>query len=140
MSLIFTIVGRSEPLYEAELGSGMGAGGLARVPEESAHLNQFIIHSALDMVDRKQWATPATHLKSVDRFNDQIVSAFLTAGGIKFMLLHDVTRSDESVRSFFSDVHEIYVKLLMNPFYIYDSPIFSLAFDQRVKGLAQKYF
>lgn len=59
---VFMIVGRNEPLYEADLGSA-GSGNSSsggRSSEESAHLNQFIVHSALDMVERKQWSTPAT--------------------------------------------------------------------------------
>lgn len=73
---VFMIVGRNEPLYEADFGSlnsssgGSGSssnatgGASARTSggggEESAHLNQFIVHSSLDMVERKQWSTPAT--------------------------------------------------------------------------------
>lgn len=62
---VFMIVGRNEPLYEADLSSagnigGGGGGGRVSGGEESAHLNQFIVHSALDMVERKQWSTPAT--------------------------------------------------------------------------------
>lgn len=49
------------------------------------------------------------YLRLVDRFNEQNVSAFLTAGGAKLMLLHD-GRTDEAIRSFFTEVHEIYVK------------------------------
>eukprot|EP00903_Cladosiphon_okamuranus_P006005 g5925.t1 len=138
---VFMIVGRSEPLYEADLTSvgnnSSGGGARASAGEESAHLNQFIVHSALDMVDRKQWSTPATYLRLVDKFNEQNVSAFLTAGGAKLMLLHD-GRTDDAIRTFFAEVHELYVKLLMNPFYAYDSPVISPAFDQRVKALARK--
>lgn len=75
---VLMIVGRNEPLYEADFGSlnstsgGSGSssnatgGASARTSggggggEESAHLNQFIVHSSLDMVERKQWSTPAT--------------------------------------------------------------------------------
>ncbi|CAN0380389.1 unnamed protein product [Pylaiella littoralis] len=140
---VFIIVGRNEPLYEADLNSsgnnigGGGGGGKVSGGDESAHLNQFILHSALDMVERKQWSTPATYLRLVDKFNEQNVSAFLTAGGAKLMLLHD-GRTDDAIRTFFSEVHELYVKLLMNPFYAYDSPVISPAFDQRVKALARK--
>eukprot|EP00752_Nemacystus_decipiens_P003490 g3223.t1 len=139
---VFMIVGRNEPLYEADLSSvgnstSSGGGGRTSTGDESAHLNQFIVHSALDMVERKQWSTPATYLRLVDKFNEQNVSAFLTAGGAKFMLLHD-GRTDDAIRTFFAEVHELYVKLLMNPFYAYDSPVISPAFDQRVKALARK--
>lgn len=61
---VFMIVGRNEPLYEADLSSvgntTSSSGGRASAGDESAHLNQFIVHSALDMVERKQWSTPAT--------------------------------------------------------------------------------
>lgn len=66
---VFMIVGRNEPLYEADLSfqgggntssSSSSGGRAASSGEESAHLNQFIVHSSLDMVDRKQWSTPAT--------------------------------------------------------------------------------
>lgn len=42
--------------------------------------------------------------------NHQQVSTFLTAGGIKFMLLHG-GRSEDSIRNFFQDVYELYVKV-----------------------------
>ena len=49
------------------------------------------------------------YLRLVDKFNEQNVSAFLTAGGAKLMLLHD-GRADDAIRSFFAEVHELYVK------------------------------
>ena len=45
----------------------------------------------------------------MDKFNEQNVSAFLTAGGAKLMLLHD-GRTDDAIRTFFTEVHELYVK------------------------------
>jgi len=42
--------------------------------------------------------------------NQQQVLTFLTAGNIKFMLLHG-GKSEESIRSFFQDVYELYVKV-----------------------------
>lgn len=50
-------------------------------------------------------------LQIVDRFNNNLfVSAFLTPGGTKFLLLHD-GKADDSVRSFFYDVYELYVRV-----------------------------
>jgi trafficking protein particle complex subunit 2 len=78
------------------------------------------------------------YLKTVDKVNHQQVSAFLTAGNIKFMLLH-AGKSDDSIRNFFNEVYELYVKLSMNPFYKYDTPITSKEFDKRVRATARRY-
>ncbi|KAG2763444.1 hypothetical protein PC129_g15997 [Phytophthora cactorum] len=104
---MFVVVGSKEPLYKMEMRARR---------EESAHVDEFVLHAALDLVDELMWTTPAMALKVVDRFNDQLVSAFVTASGVKFLLLHE-TRNDDTVKAFFHEVHELYVKLLMNPFY-----------------------
>ena len=150
-----------EPLYEAEI--------FLNPPKEepAAHLNQFIIHSAIDLVERQAWTTTAMcvcssrhrleseptarvrtpvvalpaltrnrrlscrNLHAVDRVYDQTVSAFLSAGNIKFMLLHE-GRNEDNIRTFFNEVHAMYVQFLMNPFYEYQTPIVSQQFDKRV--------
>ena len=75
---------------------------------------------------------------SNEQVNHQQVSTFLTAGNVKFMLLHG-GKSEDSIKNFFNDVYELYVKLLMNPFYAYDTPITSKAFDTRVRAIARRY-
>ena len=107
--------------------------------EDTSHLNQFIIHAALDMVDDAVWGTQSMLFKNVDKFNDFLVSAFVTAGHVKLMLLHDV-RNEDGIRSFFHEVHELYVKLLMNSFYEPNTPITSQNFNSRVLTLGRKYF
>lgn len=57
--------------------------------------------------------TYISYLRLVDKFNEQNVSAFLTAGGAKLMLLHD-GRTDDAIRTFFAEVHELYVKVRMS--------------------------
>mmetsp|Transcript_11961 Transcript_11961/g.17930 ORF Transcript_11961/g.17930 Transcript_11961/m.17930 type:complete len:131 (-) Transcript_11961:1654-2046(-) len=126
------IVGSNEPLYEAEFTKEID-----RI-EDTAHLNQFILHSAMDMVDEASDSTNQMYLRIVDRFNDQNVFAFVTAGGVRFLLLHE-GRNEDAVRNFFQEVHELYVRLLLNPFYQFDSPILSPAFDQRIHALARRY-
>ena len=42
--------------------------------------------------------------------NQQLVSTFLTAGHIKFMLLHG-GKSEDSIKNFFNEVYELYVKV-----------------------------
>ncbi|TMW69337.1 hypothetical protein Poli38472_001493 [Pythium oligandrum] len=126
---MFVLVGSKEPLYKMEMKTRK---------EESAHVDEFLLHSALDIVDEMMWTTPNMALKVVDKFNDQFVSAFVTATNIKFLLLHE-SRNDDTIKAFFHEVHELYLKLLMNPFYEYDTPITSEVFDARVKTLARRY-
>ncbi|CCI48689.1 hypothetical protein ABG067_006214 [Albugo candida] len=126
---VLMLVGTKEPLYKVEFKNRK---------EENAHVNEFLIHSALDVVDEMTWTTSAMALKVVDTFNDQYVSAFVTATNLKFLLLHD-SRNDDAIKSFFLELYELYLKLLMNPFYEYDTKIASEIFDARVKTLARRY-
>ena len=50
------------------------------------------------------------YLKVVDRFNEHSIYAFAAAGKTRFLLLHE-GRNEDTVRSFFVDVYELYVKV-----------------------------
>mmetsp|Transcript_18838 Transcript_18838/g.41047 ORF Transcript_18838/g.41047 Transcript_18838/m.41047 type:complete len:135 (+) Transcript_18838:370-774(+) len=128
-ALLFVIVGKNEPLYEYNK---------VQAADSVTRQNYFVLHSALDLVEKAAWTTNNMYLKVVDKVNHQQVSTFLTAGNVKFMLLHG-GKSEDSIRNFFNDVYELYVKLLMNPFYAYDTPISSKAFDTRVRAIARRY-
>lgn len=123
--------------------------------EDQRQMNQFILHSSLDVVEEVQWAQRELYLKTVDKFNNNLVSCFLTAGSsyprsttatvgtdsgtdIKFLLLHD-SKLEDPIRQFFTDVHEAYIKTLMNPFYEVDMRITSIVFDAKVRAAAKKY-
>ncbi|KAL4308315.1 hypothetical protein GQ457_01G023710 [Hibiscus cannabinus] len=155
----FIIVSRNDiPIYEAEVGS-------AAKREDAAQLHQFILHAALDIVQDLAWTTSAMFLKAIDRFNDLVVSVYVTAGHIlyiyrtdlhmlecsifvtydicfvihtRFMLLHD-SRNEDGIKSFFQEVHELYIKILLNPLYLPGSRITSSHFDTKVRALARKY-
>ncbi|PWZ12813.1 putative trafficking protein particle complex subunit 2 [Zea mays] len=73
----FVIVSKNDiPIYEAEVGS-------APKKEDLSYHHQFILHAALDVVQDLAWTTNnAMSLKSVDRFNDLVVSVYVTAGHI----------------------------------------------------------
>lgn len=59
MSFYFAVVGtKDNPLYEAEFGtSKQGGDGVARFREEQRPMNQFIVHSSLDIIEEVQWAS-----------------------------------------------------------------------------------
>ncbi|GJJ78031.1 trafficking protein particle complex subunit 2 [Entomortierella parvispora] len=142
----FVMIGtKDNPIYEAEfvsVNTARSTSGGATIPEakkeEFRHLNQFIAHSALDMVEDIQWSTNQMYLKSVDKFNERFISAYLTAGNIKLLLLHDA-KSEDAIRNFFNECYELYIKTLLNPFYKPNSIIGSTTFDNKVRASAKRY-
>lgn len=65
------------------------------------------------------------------------MSAWVTASGARFMLLHS-QRNEDSVRSFFIDVYELYTRALLNPF-LNDGEVISAPwFEAGVRQLGRK--
>eukprot|EP00298_Acanthocystis_sp_HF-20_P021297 c27561_g1_i1.p1 GENE.c27561_g1_i1~~c27561_g1_i1.p1 ORF type:complete len:136 (-),score=21.87 c27561_g1_i1:24-431(-) len=133
MSLVaFFIVGKQDkPLYQLDF--------FPQSKAEESHFYQFIAHAALDVIDESIFMTKDMNLKVVDSFNDMLVSAFVTASYVRLIMVHKV-RADEAIKNFFQDVYELYIKLVMNPFYEINSAITSQVFDARVKAIAKRYF
>ncbi|KAG8082586.1 hypothetical protein GUJ93_ZPchr0014g47016 [Zizania palustris] len=83
--------------------------------EDLAYQHQFILHAALDVVQDLAWTTNTI-----------------------FMLLHD-SRNEDGIKSFFQEVHELYIKIFLNPLYLPGSRITSSHFDTKVRALARKH-
>jgi hypothetical protein len=62
-TLLFVIVGRNEPLYEAEFN---------KPADNVTRQNFFVLHSALDLVEKAAWTTGNMYLRVVDKVSERI--------------------------------------------------------------------
>jgi len=163
MVLYFAIVGRNDsPLYQSHLTVPRRATPATSPPAAASSrddLLSFILHASLDAVDHKIWTTTHAYLHQVDKFNDIIVSAYVTAGNIKLLLLHDSQLmmqqavnpnssrhhhtqqqlDDSHIRQFFESIYELYVVYLLHPFHSAQAVIEDKLFDTKVKQTAVKF-
>jgi len=105
---------------------------------QDRHVIQMIANASLDMVEDVMRKESVMYLKGVDKFNEWTVSAFITPGNMKFVLLHE-GKNDDGIRQFFMEVWELYVKTLLNPFHTAHTMIRSNVFDARVRTSAKKH-
>eukprot|EP01061_Rhynchopus_euleeides_P047276 TRINITY_DN9410_c0_g1_i1.p1 TRINITY_DN9410_c0_g1~~TRINITY_DN9410_c0_g1_i1.p1 ORF type:complete len:136 (+),score=29.45 TRINITY_DN9410_c0_g1_i1:85-492(+) len=129
----FIMVGAGDaPIFELECNTDA-------TREDRSQLKHFIIHAALDNIDEIMWSTPSFYLKNADSFKDFHISAYISPGYVRFLLMQDREIPD-TARSFFAEVNELYLKVLLNPFYQVNTRISSQVFKQRVGQLVRKYF
>lgn len=157
------------PLFEYTFGTSKAGGtGQAhfRNGESSRYMNQFVVHAALDVVEEVQWLSPNMWLKVIDHYapTNSHISCFMAGTNVRFMLLHQPggptatagsrastlssssiaqnptsPQTEEAIRQFMTEVYEIWVKTLMNPFYKIGDEIKSPVFRARVAGAGRKW-
>ncbi|GAA5996776.1 trafficking protein particle complex subunit 2 [Rhodotorula paludigena] len=121
---------------QGALGSSVGYG--HKTGPNGRHVMQLVAHAALDVVEDVQWTNGGMYLKSIDKFHEWTVSAWLTPGGVKLILLHEL-KNEDGIRLFLQETWETYVKTLLNPFHELNAPIRNQTFDARVRASAKKH-
>lgn len=135
MTCYFVIVGHHDnPLFELDFSRNPEGGKM----EDRRHLNQFIAHASLDLVDEAKWQSGNLYLKTIDKFNELNVTGFVTASNMRFLLVHDSSLRTDSIKNFFSDVYEHFIKAILNPFYEPNTQIKSQNFRKKILAVAKK--
>jgi trafficking protein particle complex subunit 2 len=130
---VFAIVSPSDKLiYSCDLSASNA------IRDDPPHLDELILYSSLDLVDRTMATSSDAYLKVVDRFNDFLVSAFVPISSTKFLLLHKHGSNDESIRIFFQEAYTLYTSLVANPAYSIGSVISQDSFVQKVRDLGRR--
>ncbi|KZT37658.1 transport protein particle complex subunit [Sistotremastrum suecicum HHB10207 ss-3] len=123
----------------AGLNQAPAGGGAPRIGSgQGRNVVQMIAYASLDVIEELMRTNSAMYLKGVDKFNEWTVSAFITPGNMKFVLLHD-GKNDDGVKAFFTDVWDLYVKTMLNPFHSAHTAIKSAVFDGRVRASARRH-
>ncbi|ELP92259.1 trafficking protein particle complex subunit, putative [Entamoeba invadens IP1] len=128
-STYFVIIGGNDRLlYEYPKESSM-----KYASDNEYVLNQFVILSALDFIEEKKKSSSKMYFKTIDVYGSHHLSAFVTAGNVKFILMSSA-KTDET-KAFFNAVYELYVKIVLNPFYELQSPIESDTLTEKIQVL-----
>ena len=117
---MFAVVGDGNLLFSTEIP------GLVEGASEKSYLFQFILYASLDSLDLKD---KDAFKENIDSYENYFISAYVTPGQTAFLLLHPKRRE---LKKFFTQVHQYYAQLLMNPFYDVRTPIEDETFKKNV--------
>mmetsp|Transcript_14610 Transcript_14610/g.39117 ORF Transcript_14610/g.39117 Transcript_14610/m.39117 type:complete len:137 (+) Transcript_14610:164-574(+) len=109
-----------------------------QVASNELTLVQLVMNAALDMVDEVMWSSRDMYLRVVDRLDDKVVSAFVTSGNYRFLLVHQ-SRHEDGVKGFFFELYDLFIKVVLNPMYSSAEPLQSPTFTAKVSALIRKH-
>ncbi|KAG6783217.1 hypothetical protein POTOM_012661 [Populus tomentosa] len=163
----FIIVSRNDiPIYEAEVGSAtklmaLGFGIIFSLDLDVIDLDigDLLEDNLLHFAQFCDYDLLERYLKAIDRFNDMVVSVYVTAGHILCIcdfVCYSIKRNYTylAVYAKVSWYYEIvttnkqswavyafhnHIEILLNPLYLPGSRITSSHFDTKVRALARKY-
>ena len=107
------------------------------IKKDITFIHELIAFASLDLIDLSELNNSSMYIKLVDKFNESQVSAFVTAGKMRFILLHE-GKNEDSIKLFFQEAYEYYCKVLLNPFIDKQSKIFSDNFNVKIKQAIKK--
>eukprot|EP00750_Incisomonas_marina_P016642 INCI19249.1.p1 GENE.INCI19249.1~~INCI19249.1.p1 ORF type:complete len:147 (-),score=27.64 INCI19249.1:195-635(-) len=112
--------------------------GYATQSELVKNQKDYILYSALDMVDNELLLSTKNYYEELDSFNEWKISAFVSPGQTKYLLMHR-NECREGISAFFKEVHQHYVETVLNPFYRLGTVITTPVFARSVNRSARKW-
>ena len=120
MSLYFFITNKqSKLLFE----SFVNASESTDIITNKQFLLQFVGYASLDIIDQCEIANEQLFHPNVDRFEDLNVSCYVSLSGLRIVVVHELSYSNELLKEFLYRCHELVLLALINPFFSMETKI-----------------
>ena len=109
--------------------------------EDNSHLYEYVLYAALDSLQMMEKPTEM-FLKTIDRFGDMSVSAFVTSSQFRFLLLHSYAFPTDILRQYFQEIYCAFATIrlgFMSSKLDYFPEFLRHRFDSVVHHLTRKY-
>ncbi len=73
-------------------------------------MHEIVAYASLDIIENSEWGTNNMYMKTVDKFNEYSINCMVTPGRMRFLFIHE-GKSDDSIKNFFHESYEYYVKV-----------------------------